>query len=130
MDILKLLNSYSSTDILFVVVIFCGIFPVCNYGTFLSTNYINTFAGSINSRLSLYNGGLAIIEENSLSSATERKLTSTDVEAVFRIQKNSGGFDEYKMTGTGSGTHNLFFDIYSLIFNTILLSEFLSLFNK
>jgi O-antigen ligase len=114
--------------ILFVVVIFCGIFPVCNYGTFLTANYINTFAGSINSRLSLYNGGLAIIEENSLSSATGRKLTSTDVEAVFRIQNNtSSGFDEYKMTGTGSGTHNLFFDIY--INNGFLLSaSFLLLF--
>lgn len=113
--------------ILFVVVIFCSILPMCNYGTFFTANYLNTFAGSVNSRLSLYNGGLAIIKENSLKSATEEKLTSTDVEAVFRLSNNKSGFDEYKMTGTGSGTHNLFFDIY--INNGFLLSAcFLLLF--
>ena len=113
--------------ILFVAVTFCGIFQACNYNNFFTANYLNTIMPSINSRLSLYQGGIDTIEHNNnLNYNSNNKLKSSSVQATFSIENNNTNVaDIYRMTGSGSGTHNLFFDIY--INNGLLMSVWMLL---
>jgi hypothetical protein len=95
--------------ILVGIVFFYSIFQSCNYYNFLRANYFRSISSSLDSRLSLYKNAIQAIQSNhSLNdSSNDKRLKSTDIGASFDV-----GEFHIDMTGSGSGTHNLFFDVY------------------